>query len=145
MEGVKSNKSLGQMKEERNTEFGNERLKKEDLLNKINEKLSSHPIAFCDPMGKVSEVKSLENISISNGDGGDISVSFNNNDFFSVGKDGVVRTHIYRNIKDKNSFHNFLDIMQKLINESGYSEVEKTKMSNGVIQKLKELSEGVEL
>ena len=118
----------------------------ESLLNTAsNEKLNSSPIIFSDPMGSTSEIKSIENISISPaGDGGDISISFKN-DFFSVNKDGAVNTHIFREIKDKDSFHNFLDIMQRLINDSGYSEIEKTKMSNGVIVKLKELSKGLEL
>ena len=108
-----------QIKEQRNTEFKNERENKENLLNKINEKLNSSPIIFSDPMGSTSEIKSIENISISPaGDGGDISISFKN-DFFSVNKDGAVNTHIFREIKDKDSFHNFLDIMQRLINDSG--------------------------
>ncbi|MEA3399267.1 MAG: hypothetical protein U9R00_02000 [Patescibacteria group bacterium] len=129
-------------KQKKQHEEDHEQKEDKRFLDEINEIFKKNPIKFYEDSGvesnkKIDNVKSIS--SDKSGTGGKIGIEFTYDDYVSVNKksfnSGGVFNYSRMKIDDE-SFHNILTAMDKLIKKSGYSEVEKEKMFNMVVDKL---------
>lgn len=132
-------------REKKNAEYKNYENKMAHLTEKFSELLKDNPIVTYvqhegfGPENK-KEITTIEKVyTDQSGSGGDSVVSFDSERYISVGKGGYQDslTNSSFNKITKESFYTISRMMDELIKDSGYSDAEKTKMSQMVIDNLK--------
>lgn len=127
------------------TERKNYETKMAHLTEKFSELLKDNPIVtYIQHEGfgaeRKHEIESIEKVyNDQAGSGGESVISFNREDYISVGKNGCKSslTDNSFNKISKESFYTISRMMDELIKDSGYTEAEKAKMSQMVIDNLK--------
>ena len=134
----------------RDVEFSNNREKMKDLISKFNERLSETPIAIYvqhDKKYKPENPKTYSAITNAytdpSGTGGSVGFEFENREYLSVTKNEVRTSSFFDSRAEyykitEESFQNILRMMDELIRSSGYSDVDKSKMFQYVIDNFKE-------
>lgn len=121
-------------------EIKNNRYVIEELKSKYEEKIKENSIKIFSELSGTKEIKSIYKIETDSlGSGGNIGLAFENGDkYLYIDKNGKINDGLFNNIykTDKNSFDNIITIMTDLINRSGYSENEKSKMQREIISYL---------
>ena len=134
----------------RDIEFSNNKEKMKDLISKFNERLSKNPIAIYvqhDKKYKAENPRTYNAITNTytdiSGTGGSVGFDFDDREYISVTKNEIrpssffdSRAEYYKITED--SFQNILRMMDELIRASGYSDVDKSKMFQYVIDNFKE-------
>ncbi len=120
------------------------------LTSKFSEKLSENPVIIYTQHENEKPGESFRNLntvksvrSDESGTGGDVGMEFNDgHQYLLVGKNGVSTDSTLHPNADyykitKDSYHTLLTAMNELIEISGYSEKEKAKMFQDVIDNFK--------
>ena len=124
-------------------ELSNNKYVMDELKSKYSEKLKENPIVVLGSISSKNEVTDINRIDTDqSGTGGDIGLSFGKgDDYLYVDKNGKINDRLFKDIykTDENSFHTIVTIMSDLIERSGYSVEQKSKMQRNVIQHLNSL------
>jgi len=149
MEGINKNIDPEFEKQKERAEWENKQESHKYLASKFSEVLNQNPIVVytqhrdSNPedsgrkFDKVEEVRTDES-----GTGGSVSVIFDYNNWVAVDKKECKASSFFDKNNDyykitEESFHNILDMMDELIKISGYTEIEKGKMFQSVVDSLK--------
>ena len=146
-EGIKK-VDLNFEKEKEDIKWKNQQEKTKYLMSKFSEVLAQNPIEiytkYGDRIEKVGIIfDKIERVTTDeSGTGGNIEVIFNNNNYIAVSKRGFGSSSLFgkegqHKIK-KEAFQNILTMMSELIKASGYSETEKSKMLQDVVDNFKD-------
>lgn len=135
-------------REKTNTEMQNYKEHMKHLAEKFSGWLQDEPITVytqytgfpANSERKFDQIKEVH--TDRTGSGGSIDVFFDRDNYISVNKDKYSGNSQFSPTADyykitKESFYNISRMMDELIRDSGYTEVEKTKMSKMVIDALK--------
>ena len=143
----KSNSEFEDQK--KNTEWNNQEESLKYLASKFSEMLAESPIVIYEEKkgSKAEEVgkkfdKVQEVRTDKTGTGGHINIIFDYNNYIAVDKDRFDACNYFQKQSDyykitEESYQNILTMMDKLIKISGFSEVEKEKMFQMVVENFK--------
>jgi len=135
--------------EQKHIEMSNHKGVVEELQSEFNERLSEKSIKIYtqhsenDEPRLSRELRLVKSVSVDEtGTGGSVGLNFEN-DYISVrpqdglSASGLFKQDFYKLTSD--SYHTILDMMNDLIKQSGYSDSEKDKMFNFVVNGLKNM------
>lgn len=131
-------------KKKEKVEYDNRRENHQYLASKFSEKLAESPIVFyyqdINSFAKIDKVfdKVTEVRTDESGTGGSVDINFTYNDWISVNKTNFRTSDSFERYKiSEESFQNILTMMSEAIKISGYSEAEKNKMFQDVVNYFK--------